>query len=216
MSKLTNPLDKAMTFKKQELAVFDQVDDVVNRCIISGNPMPAFQMGFALRRSGQIAGIALAKLLYEMRERWDSFASDDDFVSMVEAYVGISQWTYNNYIDMWEWVARDRPELWGKPVHGLIKCVGAAKEEQLDEDDWNEIANADNVDAINGVIKRVRGYKTRSASVVNLWVRRDGQIQVRIGEGPYEPIGSINRKHKLADRVLERMKRIGTLVDALE
>ena len=216
MSNLANPLDRAMTFKKQELAVFNQVDDVVNKCVLSGNPMPALQMAYALRRSGQVAGVALGKLLYEMRERWESFASDDDFVNLCESHVGLSQWTYDNYVDMWMWVAKDRPELWGKPVHGLIKCIAAAKEEQLEEEDWEEIGQADNVAAINEVIKRVRGYKTRSAKLVNLWIRRDGTIQVREGEGPYEPIGSINRKHKLADRVLTRMKRIGTLVDALE
>lgn len=216
MGQLSNPLDKAMSFKEQELAVFDQVEDVVNKCVVSGNPMPALQMAYALRRSGQIAGIALGKLLFEMKERWESFASDDDFVNLCESHVGLSQWTYQNYIDMWVWVADGRPELWGKPVQGLIKCISAAKHDQLKKKDWNEIKNAPDVASINAVIKRVRGYKTRSAKLVNMWVDRKGTIKVRKGEGAYEPLGKINRKHPLAEQVLDRMKKIGTLVDALE
>src|SRR5689334_11695542 len=97
--------DQDLAISDSELAIFNTVDDIVNKAVTAGDPIPALNFGGELVRSGQVRGLALAKLLYEMKSKWELFQSagfEDTFEDVAFAHVGRSPETVTKYVRMWE------------------------------------------------------------------------------------------------------------------
>jgi len=224
MSEIAHPHDTALPMTDVDLQIFDRVDTVLEEALEGNNPMLIFRFGMALRKAAQTSGLGLAKLLYDGRQIWDEFDSDDDFATVAKTQMGISDETYNKYIRVWEFVINHpylindhhlRGAVMRQPIRGLILLTAAAREDQLEPKHWEQIAKAPNVAAIREIVSEVRGYRTSAKSRLTIMIQKDGVIRVRIGEGNFENKGLIKRDGSPeSEALLARMESAGALVEA--
>ena len=215
--------DTGLRITEMEQMVLDKVDSVIEKAVVSGNPQLIFRHGLQLRNAGHIAGIALAKLLYEGREHWEVFGSDDDFATVSQFEMGISGQTYTKYTQAWENVINNpylledetlRTAIMGKPMQGLLLLRAAAREGQLEPEHWEAIANAPNVEAMRDVVKDVRGHQTSSKNVLRIVLQKDGKLKARLGGRPYQEVGYIKRDEDLVTTaVISRLESVGVIVE---
>ena len=221
---ITHKYDTSLPLSEATLAVLDKVDEVVNQAIDEQDPMVIVNYGVGLRMASQVSGLGLAKLLYEGRKAWNQFRSDDDFATVATTQIGIADQTYNKYIWVWEHVVNAdyllehqevRDQIMGKPIGGLILLTAAAREGQLDPEDWKEIATAPNVGAIRDVVARVRGHIGPAKNTLRLKLLKDGTMQGKLGDEPYDGVGFVHRDgSKLSEAVVARLESCGFQVEA--
>ena len=215
---MDHPLDSTVKVTDKGMVLIDKVDDMITQALTTGNPLSILEFGAQLRQARHISGLALAKLLFRLREVWDHFDTDDKLRDVAYEHIGVSGYTYQRYIDCWQYVAMDRHELWNKPIGGLLLCIAAAKEDQLGAKHWKQIEKAPNKATIRDVIKEVRGTTGGGVNALRIWLREDGALQAVIGDGVYKPVGFIERSidNKLAIAVIARFEKAGLVVEAAE
>lgn len=172
--------------EQKDLNYFDTVDDIIGRSVAAGDPMIALEYVQGLQREGFIKGLAIAKLLYRMRQSWELFrqaGTDDNFENVVEATTGYSPATVNKYINMWESVfenpaltAETKTALAGKPIETLLLLTAAAREGSLNDDDWEHIAHSSSINEVRARVRERRGDVTSSknARLPSLFRREQG------------------------------------------
>jgi len=60
------------------------VSKVIEISLLSGSPDPAMSFGREIIRQGQLRGVALAQLFYEIDSIWEKFETDDRVEDAVE------------------------------------------------------------------------------------------------------------------------------------
>jgi hypothetical protein len=226
MSNITHPHDTALPVGDATHKVLEQVDQVIATAIEEQDPMVIVNYGLNLRMASQVSGLGLAKLLYEGRENWNAFRSDDDFATVAKTQMGVADQTYNKYIWVWEHVVRNdyllrnpdiQMEILGKPIGGLILLTAAARENQLTPGDWKDIRNAPDVRSIRDIVARVRGHIGPAKYTLRLWLRNDGTMYGKIGGEEYGVVGFIHRDGtKLSEAVEARLESAGVVIEARE
>lgn len=162
-----------------------EVDEVLMRAITSGDPLIAANYGLSLKRTVALKGVALAKLLYGLRENWETFQSaqiEDSFEDFVQAHMGIDPQTTRKYSDMWEHIFASpyieeslKLLLQGKPIKELLLLTAAAEEGSLTEEEWQTVVVADH-STIRSMIKQARGRQAAHANAVYIAIyMQDGK-----------------------------------------
>jgi len=176
---LASPHDQPMLLTEAELDVIESVDKVIEKSVANGAPRDAFRYIGDLRRSGHVAGLAMAKCLYEIKVRWDSFPTDDDFVDVAMAETGLGVGTIRKYTDLWEAIfmnpkieAKVKEALTSKPIGSLYLLAPAAKEGQLEADDWKDAAKAPDRQSIREIVQRKRGMRGPANTALVLMLDR--------------------------------------------
>lgn len=154
-----------------------------------------------IRLRMQLQGLTLACVLSEWKHHTDCFGvAVDDWEDHVFTTTGLAVQTVRKYVDVWETVFQNpavsselRPILAAKPMTGLLLLPAAVREEQLDDDAWQKIADAPDSLAIRDVVRKVRGEATSSKTAISLGVARDGTIWAYRGDYA-EPVGMLNLK----------------------
>jgi hypothetical protein len=157
------------------------------------------------------------------REHWDVFGSDDDFATVAQYEMGISNQTYTKYIEGWEKVINHphlqkdpalQERILGKPVQGILLLRAAAKEDQIKPKHWEKIANAPNIDAIREIVREIRGTQTSSKTALRIVLEKDGTLKARMG-GRYQEVGYIKRDEDAVTlAVIGRLEKVGVIVEA--
>jgi hypothetical protein len=189
-------LDQAIVVGDMARRALQFVDDVVDRAISVGSDREMVGFGASLRQGVQVNGLSLAKLLYRWLQHAEEFGiGPDDFVDHIYANLGISAQTTRKYTLMWKTIFEDAKldegiylALMGKPIQGLLSLTAAAREEQLDSEDWQEIANAPDAAAMSEVVRKKRGEQTSSKTRIVITWDRDGTLTARQGDD-FEGIG---------------------------
>lgn len=173
--------DQNIALSDAELAIFGTVDEIVLKAITAGDPVPAFNFGGELVRSGQVRGLALAKLLYEMKSKWSIFQAagiEDNFEDVAFAHVGRSQETILKYTRMWENVfmndgisAEMKRKLMGRDIKDLLLLTAIAREGISDEK-MQELVSAPDRESLRDLIKGERGERTSSSNAIRLFLQR--------------------------------------------
>jgi hypothetical protein len=191
-----------------------EVDDIMAIAVETGDPTPALDFAASLAATGYLRGIQLARLLYEIDEAWDKFDTDDTAEDAVFKHMGTSPVTFHQYTRMYRYVLKDRPRLVGKPIRGLIGLIAAARDEEFDDDDWEEIYNAMDVASMLAVRYRVRGLQTSGHARIVIEHSRDGYVRARRGEET-EELGFLTRSPKtdVGRRALDRIQRGSGMVE---
>jgi len=191
-----------------------EIDEVMKSAKESGDPTPALDFAASLAATGYLRGIQLARLLYELDEAWSEFSTDDAVEDAVFKHMGIANQTFGKYSRMYRYVLKDRPRLVGKPIRGLIGLIAAARDEEFDDDDWEDIYDAIDVASMLAVRNRVRGVQTSGHSRIVIEHARDGYVRARRGDET-EELGFLTRKPKtdLGRRALDRIQRGSGMVE---
>lgn len=223
MTELSHPHDTAMPLTTTN-DILTQVDNVILTALTEHDPNYIIQAGLQLRMVSQVSGLALAKLLALGKENWDQFESDDDFATVAKVKMGVSDQTYNKYTWVWEHVInhpylQNNPKLQeiilGKPIGGLILLTAAARENQLEESHWLEIANAPNVAAIRDIVAEVRGHVGPAKNTLRLLLNPDGTLMAKLGGEVYEVAGFIHREETpLSVALIARLEGAGVVIEA--
>lgn len=199
-------LDQAMSLSAPEVNLLADVDRVLEQARIKAEPFEALQWGYALRRQGHIRGLALAKLLHGLSRDWNSYATDMDFYDAVLNDMGVPTITSRKYVGLWTDIFANpkveeqvKQALLGKPIEALLLLPAAARDEQLDADDWAEIANAHDKQAIRAVVERLRPGRTSRDAAVVITLDREGFLQARKGRGKYLPIGTLRNPNDVGE-----------------
>ncbi len=194
--------------QKEDTAYFNQVDDIIGRAVAAGDPMIALEFVQGVQREGFIKGLAIAKLLYRMKQSWQLFqvaGIDDTFENVIEGTIGYSPATVNKYVRMWESIFENnaiadelKQVLMGKPIETLLLLTAAARDGSLDDDDWEDIAHTSDIKEVRSKIREKRGEKTssRNARLLSLYFRDTGSktrgtLIVTVG-GEQKVVGYLN------------------------
>ena len=182
------------------------VDLVVQDAIEHHDPEIALSYGAKLNETGHAVWVAVAHLVYKMKQHWGKeFPSDDDFITVAAARWNKAPETIRRYLEIWEWVF-ERPahstqrmnRLLTKPAQGLWYVKAASKEGQLTSEDWDEIETAPDVQTLREIGRRVRGEVGRAKDALKFSMAPDGTIRVRTS-GPWKVWGWTNLDSEDAD-----------------
>ena len=203
--------------------VFEEVDSIMEQAVIAGDPSIAMKFGRALRRDVRVRGVALAKLLWYVKYRWDEFEKagvEDEALDVIHAEMGVPPSTSNVYIHMWETIFANpnipdqiKERLLDKPIRTL-KLLPSLTTEGEDVD-WQEIAGALGHEEVRRIIKRIRGEATSSKTA--LFIRMDtrtGQLSAKRGDEPFTNFGvlNLNSGSPVVDSAVERLVRDGRIM----
>jgi hypothetical protein len=189
-------LDQAIVVGDMARRALQYVDDVVDRAVTVGDDRELVGFGASLRQGMQVNGLSLAKLLYRWWQHAAEFGiSQEDFIDHIYANLGISAQTTKKYTVMWQTIFEEARldegiylSLMGKPIQGLLSLTAAVREEQLDDADWQEIANAPDAAAMSEVVRKKRGDQTSSKTRIVITWDREGTLMARQGDD-FEGIG---------------------------
>lgn len=164
-----------------------EVDDVIVQSVTAGDPLIACNYGNRLRDQAAVRGLALAKLLYEMKQNWSFYVAagtDDDFENVIEANMGIVPQTTRKYSEMWQSIfASDyvspeiKQKLQTKPIQELLLLTSAVAEGSLSDDELETIAVSDK-SKTREIVRKARGQQTSSKAALY------GAIQMTDGKYP--------------------------------
>ena len=194
--------------------VYDSVDEVMDKANLMG-PDIALEYGLQLRAEGQVRGYALAHLLWRLKQQWKSFPTDDDFEDAVWKKLGYSTDTTYRYIHIWDNIfandkvpASVKPHLLGMPINTTYALVHAARQDELNEADWEEVENATDKQAIDDIIHKATGKeKKENPNILVIMLEKDGRLRCRKGQEKYEDFGYLNLE-KESDAVKAAIDRL--------
>lgn len=203
-----------------DLAVFENVSDVVSRALVLSDPRPAFKHGIRLQREGVIRAIALAKLLHEIKKHWEEFQRaglDDDFETTASVEIGLGVPTIRKYVRSWGAIfenpdipisARKRMMTFG--IKTLFLLTGAAREQSFTPEQWEEVSKLNRLEDVRRFVREVRGGVSSSVNAVYLSINEEGTLMCRRGtEGFWEPFGFLSKqKMEENDTAASAIRRI--------
>ena len=197
---MDHALDAIQPLSKGHLDMIRRdVDLVVEDALKHRDPEIAFTYGQKLNETGQAVWVAVAHLVYKMKQHWKKeFPSDDEFTTVASARWNKSPETIRRYLEIWEWIfeRQSHPDirsdrLLSQPMAGLWYVKAAAKEGQLVDADWEEISRAPDVASLREIGRRVRGEVGRAKDALKLAMEEDGTIKARKA-GAYKTVGFLN------------------------
>jgi hypothetical protein len=165
--------------------VIRMVDEAVDRSVATGDPLIALEYGRTLQKEGIVRGLAVAKILYKIEQRWAVFESagvEDDFETIVYITNGYKPDTIKKYVRLWKNVFENhelddslKQRLAAMPISQLLLLSAAASEGDLTPDDWNKVTVASNKGEVREIVRGARGERTSSGSSVSIKLfERDG------------------------------------------
>jgi hypothetical protein len=222
-------LDQSLSVPDSVLKTsFKQIDDLVEKARADHSPDDLVQYINQLRVGQHVQGLALAKLLYAMKVYWKEFDIPEE---RVEDYVvvstGLSLQTFRKYTDVWESVIvesqmnPDKFEPWlqksllSKPITTLMAIAPAAREGDLEEEDWENIARAPDHATVSQIVRKARGQQTNSATKLKIILHEEGSLVASRGD-EYVHIGWLNVEENLSKTGKDAIARIVRAANVLE
>lgn len=173
-------LQEPVQLTPEDVVEFDDVDEVINRSLVIGDPLMALEYGKFLSRARLVKGIATAKLLWKLQENWEFFSSagiGDTFENVVESYMGYNPQTTTKYVRLWGAIfenpgvdAETKRMLMGKPISQLILLTAAARTGELDDEGLRAAAESPDKASLKDIIVKARGRHTSSSSAIRICV----------------------------------------------
>lgn len=198
MDELTISENKDINFelRPSELSILNKVDDVIDSSLVMGDIRPAVVFGRELRRSMQVCGVALAKLLHKIKLHWEVLSETigDDFYDFVYAEIGTSPTTTSKYIAMWEAIFENpsissdvKNRLYSQPIRSLLLLTAVARD-TTEIINWEEIANASTPEEVRQYVRKIRGEVTSSNTAIRFKLYKNGALTFIRGDEEH-PIG---------------------------
>ena len=180
-----------------DLMIFEEVDNAVAQAVEEHDVRLVTKFGRALHRDVRVRGIAMAKLLWAVQDRWADIGEEDDYYSVMESEIGLATSTIHKYVNVWEclFANPDIPDwvkkaLLYKPMKSLLLLPAIAKEGGVN---WEEILKASSLNEMRAIIKGTRGAQTSSETAVHIQINmRSGQLAARRGDNHFIIFGLLN------------------------
>ncbi len=203
--------DVSIPITDSDLSTIDQVSDIVNRAIGQNDPSVAFAYARTWNKTFILRGVALAKLFYELKQRW---VWDVDFYQAVRSEVGIQTDTVNKYLTMYEALFTDpkmsdemRRKLIGKGIEQLLMLPAVWRESS--NEDKEALANTATRSELREKVRELRGVATSSeTAIIVRYHILDGRIDCKQGTtGDWKVIGFLKNTDDdpVVKRAIERL-----------
>lgn len=171
---LPSSYEQPVSITEREIQQFDEVDEVIDSSLIIGEPDKIFEFGLYVKRTAAITSYVLAKLLWRLKNSWDSFSIEGEFVDVVYERLGTPAQTTRKYVNMWESIF-ENPEipeatkyiLMGRPIRDTLLLTASAKE-GMTPDELRNAALAPDQDTLRDLINKARGEQTSSSNALFL------------------------------------------------
>jgi hypothetical protein len=194
-----NGVDMSVMLTPGDKKIFDMVDEIIEQSVVQGDIQPAMSLGKSLRRSIQANGLALAKLLYRVREAWEVLGDDNDLYEIIYAEMGVASSTVHKYINMWDAIFANpqisdevKNQLEGKPIKALLLLTAAAREGEIDDETWERVSDATTSSEVRSIVRDLRGERTSSNQAIVLELNMtSGILMARKGD-QYDVVGMLN------------------------
>jgi hypothetical protein len=176
--------EEIIDLNANDLKILDTVSETMERAVVSGNPLVATELANELIRSGQVRGLALAKLFWEVAMNWEKFQAagiDDDWVTFLNVHTGRSRQTITKYSAMWNNIFANKElndefkrKLMSKDIKSLLLLTAYAGE-GFKEDVMEKIVHAPDSEAVREIVREERGSATSSNTALKIYCQiRDG------------------------------------------
>ena len=207
-----NGLDQAMPI--DDTAILKRVEEVVHEAIEKGDVYVALDFGKGLIQVSQLSGIALAKLFYMLRERWEIFEVGDDFDAIAYDYVGRTKATVDRYIRVWEMYekklipAEYEEDVRQKNIKDQIHIATLpAQGYEVSDDEWQDIVDAPDYNSVSAKIREIKG-KEPSKSALLIYIDSDGNLSAQ-QEGETQFVGylDVDEAGDIAEKAIQRIIR---------
>jgi len=164
--------------------VFNKIDEVIAESIEKHSALIALRVGTQLREISRVSGLALAKLIYGMRENWETYDDvNDDFEDTVIAFIEIHKDNISRYANVWALFDKKlipkelRETIQNKNIKDLIP-VGLAISQgyEIDQEEWEAIAEAHDLTGVAKVLREDVKNKPPRKGSLQLYMDRTGTI----------------------------------------
>ena len=179
---IISPLDQSIDVADDE-HVLEKIEQMIMDSITEGDYLKAIHICTQLIQVTKLSGLALAKSLYLIKSNWDKFTISDNFDDTLASRTGLTKATIQRYTSVWSMYAENKvPELFADTIKQMniksqipiAQALDAGYE--IDEDDWEELAEAPDFSTVNAKMRDIKGKEPRSHALM-LLMDRDGGIK---------------------------------------
>jgi len=197
-------LDQDIKLSPTDLAILDKAHEIVEKATKAGDPSIAFKHINNMRRAGRGLALGTAKIFHELEQRWEHFATDEDFLSYAFAETGYATQTIRKYIDVWIYVIGNeyltksqKAIMMGKEMPTHLRISPFAKQDQLTKDHWKRIVLAPDRQGVLEVLDEVRGDKDkpgpkRLTLILSVKGEEKGELRARLGNEAYKHVAFVD------------------------
>lgn len=210
--------DEIIKLDEYDLRILSVVDDTMQRAIMSGNPLVVTEFANELIKGGQVRGLALAKLFWEVSVNWDTFRAagiDDDWITFLNVNTGRSRETIKKYSALWNNIFANtnvsddfKKQLMSKDMKSLLLLTSFAGE-GFEQDVMKKIVEAPDSNAVREIVRSERGDATSSKTALRIYYQiRDGgsippgTLFLRDSKGKPVIVGTLH--HESGDADIEK------------
>jgi len=204
------------------------VEEMVQRALMTGDPNPIFRYIRNVGVLGRVKGYGVAKSLWESWKHWPTFQKmgvDDDWENVAPVMSGLSLEQCRSYRDLFHNVHDNpnvpeyaKPFIARLPIEGQLLLNAAARDGDLDDDDWEKVINAETPAEIREIVRGERGPKTSSETRMIMTEGRDGTVKAKEGtQGKYivvakllstrEDLDGEDYAHRVRAKAIARIRR---------
>ena len=212
---LSTSLDEPIAVhKKTQGDVFRRVDDLVQQAVDAEDPLIALEGIASLTGLERLIGLGKAKLLWELKAKWNQFKVEEEFTDFVIESTGICRETVDRYILVWAMYEgklipdKVHDEIMGRTMRDQVEIAKIADRAELDGKDWNRIAATTNGHELAELKREILDIAPRKSGLV-IRLRRNGNVEGTDSEGHVEFGGYLEvEKAKTNPVVAKMIKRI--------
>ena len=183
---------------KDDVSQLELVTDIINRSISMGDPRVALRIASNLNKGLVIRGVALARLLYELRDKWHLFNVTENFYDAVRVETGIATETVHKYIRVHETVMLD-PQIDDKLRERLMErsmdqlLLLPAVWSNIDLEQKEALALTTSKPELRKMVRELNGAATSSeTAVIVKYEVSSGTLSCRQGsKGPFTVFGQL-------------------------
>ena len=189
----------------------NRIEEYIQQSIEEKNVYIALNVCKQLREVSQVAGLALAKMLYLIKHNWSSFNSEESFDEIAYEYIGLHSHTVDRYVKVWSMFADEQApqELQSRNIKELIPIANAiAQDYEITEDQWERLVEAPDFSTVSRIVREdIKGADPRK-NALQLFYDEYGDITA-LRDGKVYPVGHLNvlTDEYVVERAIERITK---------
>ena|SRR4030067_2958545 len=162
--------------------VLKRVEEIIAEAVAEKDAYKALNLCKTLREISQLSGLGLAKALYLIYKNWENFGLTDNFESVAYEHLGLHKITVTSYVRIWgmfdeKIVPEEYAELLMQHnIKDLLPIANTiAQGYELEEHDWQELAEAPDYSSVQIRCRDIKGQPPRKNSL-QLFLNPAGEI----------------------------------------
>ena len=216
---LSGSLDQSL--KTDSDWIFKQIDKKIQESVEQRSSIIALNICRELKAVGQVAGLGLAKTLYQIKQNWGNYDDvGDNFEDTISDYAGINITTIDRYLKVWTMKENGivptelEKDIFDRNIKEIIPIANTIDQGyEIDKDEWGELAIAPDLNTVSSICRDIKGQPPRK-SALQIVMDRDGTLNA-IQAGQVEHVGFLNvqeYENAIAQKAIARLVSSGGII----